>query len=476
LRKEFLINGEVIDPNRLYSIATTDYIGVGDTGYPEIVEPGFGNPQVAVDFPKHLDSISSLVCEYHKWQPCQAEINLDANLDELATVPFDQGPSLTNSRKFWYWTHIPYLTNPDMHPPESRAVISGKGLAEVRAQDRRVWFLSHSSTAGLTAVDNNVSVAKQKAEFSAISSPSQVQAKEAHELSFTLKDTGGFKGRRVDGYLQPELNYDNVVTGQSVPPAVSNLKQNLLAGEGGFFLHKARDYPRLGLVLSARDESQVVQPVEAVTLADPGKSPLNFSHDRTNWLFGHVGFRAQNRRSYFEGGFELGDAQRVTAFNFTGPAGAQSCPFAASPGAQDEPDCVRTHSSGANPTITAQSAASASIGSAFRYGWYSTMHLVVPIQSRLSYTFDNTFDYFYAGNNSISTDMLYRDLWSNSLSLAITPNFSIAPKFDVFFYENQVERNFFRQVQTSIALKYSFDWFSGSRWKTALRYTEPKQP
>jgi hypothetical protein len=476
VRNEYLVNGEVIDPNRLYSVATTDYIGVGDTGYPEIVETGFDNAQQGADFPRQVSSIAGVVCTKLNAAVCPAPIITDAYLDELATVPFDQGPSLTATRQFWYWTHVPYLFNPGMHPAEARALIKAKGQSEVNAQDRRVWFLSHSSGAGLTAVDNNLSVAQQKADFSAISSPSQLQAKESHELIFTLKDKTGFRGRRVDGYFQPELNYDDVVTGQSVPPAVSNLKQNLLAGELGVFWHKLRDYPRTGLVLSARDESQVVQPVETVVLADPSRTTFNFSHQRTNWLFGHFGFRTENRHSYFEGGYELGDARRVTAFNFVGPAGFQSCPFAGTPAAQDEPTCVVVHSSGANPTITKQSTPTAAIGSAFRYGWYSTMQLVVPIHPRLSYIFTNQFDYFYAGQNSISTDMLYRDLWSNSLSLTITPNFSIAPKFDVFFYENQVEHNFFRQVQTSIALKYAFDWYSGSRWKTALRYTEPKQP
>jgi hypothetical protein len=281
----------------------------------------------------------------------------------------------------------------------------------------------------------------------------------------------------VDFYFQPEITYAEVTTAQLVPPAVKNFKQNFAAGEAGLFIHRSRDYPRVGLLVSIRDETQLRRPFESVTLSDASKTPFTFQHARSNSVFGHFGFRIQNRLSSFEGGFQVGRVSRVTAFDFTDLSGTFTCPFASTEAAQDEPMCVAENSKateGKMPAITKDDTPSAVLGSATRYGWFSNMKLVVPLFPWLSYVFNNQFDYYYAGQGSISTDTLYRDLWSNSLSFQITRNLSVAPKFEVFFYENQVKHNSFRQVQTSITLKYAFDWFGGSRWKTALRYTEPR--
>jgi hypothetical protein len=483
LRDEYLVNGEVLDPNRSYSVATTDYIGLGGTGYADITEPGFDNPQLPRQFPRILYGISGLVCEELKKMAgsapscdCPAPMDREAYLDTLNDEPSDRGPSLTGWRRFALWTYVPYALGLGTHPPEPRHQMSANPV-ELSAQDRRLFFISHSSGISLQATDNNLSEAQRKAEFSGIASPSQLQVKESHEVTLTLKDRLGFLGRRVDFYFQPELSYDNVVTGQSVPPALQNFKQNLAAGEIGVFVHMSRDYPRVGLLLSMRDETQLERPMENVALSDTKKSSITFEHARANSLFGHFGVRVQNRHSYFEAGFQTGEVRRVTAFNFAGANGTFSCSFAATRGALDEPACVASNSDdspGKLPAITGLSTASAVLGSALRYGWFSNSQIVVPFFSRLSYTFTNQFDYLYAGQGSISTDMLYRDLWSNSISLQITRNLSVAPKFDVFFYENQVKHNNFRQVQSSIALKYSFDWLSGNRWRTAIRYTEPK--
>jgi hypothetical protein len=484
LRDEYLVNGEVLDPNRLYSVATTDYIACGQTGYPEIAEPGFDNPLIPREFPKEIYQISSLICDKIREMQgasagysCLAKIWRDPYLDGLDNEPTDRGPSLTSWRRFALWTHIPFIWRPGMHQAESRKQLSDDPV-ELSAQDRRVFSIKHSSAISLTATDNSVSEAQRKAFFSGISSPSQLQAKESHELIITLKDRFGISGRRVDFYFQPELAYDNVVTGQPAPPAVVNLQQNLAAGEIGLFLHQSRNYARFGLLLSLRDESQLQHPIETVTLADAKQSSLTFDRARSNAVYGHFGLRLEDRHSFIEAGFQMGGVSRVTAFNFRGPAGVVSCPFAATADGRDEPACVADNSNdapGMTPAITSLSKPSAIMGSALRYGWFSNMQLLVPLFSWLSYTFNNQFDYFYAGRGPISTDMLYRDLWSNSLSIQITRNLAVAPKFDVFFYQNQVKHNAFRQVQSSISIKYAFDWFSGSRWRTALRYTEPKQ-
>lgn len=180
---------------------------------------------------------------------------------------------------------------------ESRTLLLKADPVELSEQDRRVWFVSHSSSVALTAANNSISEADRRANFSGIASTSQLQAKAGHELILGLKDRIGLLGRRADYHMQPELNYDSIVTAQTTSPALLNVKQNLAAGELGLFLHQSRDYPRLGLLASIRDETQLCRPRENVTLSDNAKSSLSFEHNRTNTAFGHFGFRAQNRHS-----------------------------------------------------------------------------------------------------------------------------------------------------------------------------------
>ena len=59
---EYLIDGNRLDPNKLYSIATSDFIGGGDTGYPDLAAAQIRPPTVPSDFDKQLLTISGVVC------------------------------------------------------------------------------------------------------------------------------------------------------------------------------------------------------------------------------------------------------------------------------------------------------------------------------------------------------------------------------------------------------------------------------
>jgi hypothetical protein len=49
-RDELLVNGESVDDKRLYTVATTDYAGFGDTGYVELTSVAFAGPILPRDY------------------------------------------------------------------------------------------------------------------------------------------------------------------------------------------------------------------------------------------------------------------------------------------------------------------------------------------------------------------------------------------------------------------------------------------
>jgi hypothetical protein len=59
---EYLIDGNRLDPAKLYSVATSDFIGGGDTGYPDLAASQVRPPALPTDFDKQLVTISGAVC------------------------------------------------------------------------------------------------------------------------------------------------------------------------------------------------------------------------------------------------------------------------------------------------------------------------------------------------------------------------------------------------------------------------------
>src|SRR4030095_6258309 len=58
----YLVNEILVDDNKTYSIATTDYVGAGDTGYPDLAGKALNPKTRPEQYPDRLESISGLVC------------------------------------------------------------------------------------------------------------------------------------------------------------------------------------------------------------------------------------------------------------------------------------------------------------------------------------------------------------------------------------------------------------------------------
>src|ERR1035437_5917829 len=96
------VNGGILDPARAYGVTLTDFLAVGDTGYPQLKTPAVPMPYRMKDFPK-LRPISGLVCQaIAKYASAMKEakcftdqLNASEYLDTSSQLPPDTGAGYT---------------------------------------------------------------------------------------------------------------------------------------------------------------------------------------------------------------------------------------------------------------------------------------------------------------------------------------------------------------------------------------------
>src|SRR5260370_39561575 len=101
-----------LDANKIYAVATTDYISAGDTGYPDLASKAL-NPKDHTDkFPERLIPISGLVCHSLFWQPetslpyCVPDLKIKNYLDPTSLTAESTGAPPTLGSK------LPKFFNP----------------------------------------------------------------------------------------------------------------------------------------------------------------------------------------------------------------------------------------------------------------------------------------------------------------------------------------------------------------------------
>ncbi len=492
-RDEYVVNGEPLDEGRLYSVATSDYAALGDTGYPELLSVSVAGPKSPHDF-KYLCPLRFAV-QYDLSNrnrdcgdlDCGKILSAQGYFDHLMGTPTDR-QRLGYGERLERWLSLhheePNRTwHPDRMPPLER-----------QTQLAAVPFISLTKLSGsLNAVRNNENETTRKTDFAGVTVP-QVQTARSSYVSFASQARAGWMMNLFDLFVAYDLAHTRTSTGQSSGPPVINFADNRLALESGAFFHGwhfyrwhwnwnvGKKYPRFGPEVTVRYETQLFEPRDSFSLQDG--TTLAFSRQRTrNLQYPRLGVRYENRKSSFRFGYEYANIERVKAYNFaTGELTATcSVPDPSSPTAFKS--CLIAGNTANPPTITALSRASAVLSKVNRSGLYFTGKLVFPSSSKVSFVSEHDFELFfsknYGSNPDVASMTYWRYLLTNSVQFKIFDNFTASPKFEIFFFENQTAGNplnqhFFRQFKSSIDLNYSFDWFRGNPWG-AYRYKRPAQ-
>src|SRR6185437_13874126 len=148
------------------------------------------------------------------------------------------------------------------------------------------------------------------------------------------------------------------------------------------------------------------------------------------------------------------------------------CPLTA---AQPLGKCVNNFNK-AHPTnvITPATRVLTNVATRSRYGVFWNSHIVVPFQSHLSYTMDNSGDFFFNSSGDNSTDLRFRHQVDQAVKFFVFPNLDFEPTYTIFLFENKIDQNFLFQQQFAIKINYAFSWTNARDKKQQFEYQKPQ--
>jgi len=488
-RSEYVINGVPLDSNKLYSVATTDFIGAGDTGYPDLAASQVNPPLVPGDFGKRLTTISSIVCRYLAGEAeadtdCLDPLVSDDYLDELATSPADTRPGAAPLAQLRRWS---IFDNPPGVPGDPSKLKptppdSTQGAAQQAVEQRRLWdFNLIKWTMGITTVGHSGTDFDVQNNFSGIATPG-ISAFRSTTWTSDLQAQWTRSWQYNQIFASPAYNYNTQYKGQP-----DDLRQiNQVADLGMFdlgFVHlwNGRGAEHYDSVLSAYFETPLTKTFTAFSLAtshagahsEQIKDQIRFNLDRSYTEFVRAGFRWKRRVSFIEVGPEWGhEWNALQGIDFNTDGNKTSCSAKA-----DVPisQCVK-NAIKANPqAITSTSLIATQRIGQNHSGMYWRINLTVPFHPRVSYVLTDTGDWFFTHYRSEnSTTTLLRDYSQHQLKFTIFPSFSIGPEFDLLLYKNKaagtLQGHFLRQNQVIMKAQFSFDWFNRRHVMKQIEY------
>lgn len=473
---EFLINGKPLDSNELYTVVTSDYIGLGDTGYPDLAKPPVGDVPSPARSADRLVTISGATCKYiidsTRPEPllnkCKESLPRDGYYDELADKPSDIRKGNTEWHKLYAWSlFTPKFGQPNRKnqssPPRSDD-ISTETQARVERTENWDYALDKFSL-GFSGLSHSYNEKVLSQFFGGVQN-GQVNGKHFHSWDWDANSKFTWFHPRMDWFISEGLQYSSNFQAQISGLRAETQSRNLFAIDGGAYVHiwpqNSKELPQFSSVLSGHFETQVGNPLTNISLSaippTTSQSTLTFEQGRTDLLLGRTGLRWQNRKSYVEGGLEGGQTlNAIRRFDVVPSPGATtvSCLLEAS---LSLTKCINSYNK-INPgtPITPKSHVAVLRSPQDRYGAYWNMGVSVPLYPTVSYNFQETSDYFFLSGGDNSADTRFRHQLIHSLKFNVFPNLSFEPTYTMFFYENKLDYHSLFQQQYTIKINYSFD-------------------
>jgi hypothetical protein len=454
---DYLINEAPLEETKIYAVATSDYIGAGDTGYPDLAKASLNPKTRPTQFPDELDTISSVVC--HRLFDNKQDIekfcvgrlaSADSIIAEAATSP----KPLSLGRRLW--NQVPFKWPGPTPIPDATTI-----ALEQKAQQRPIWTLALKNfSLGFLNLSNNLTDEQLGQKFGAVST-SGVTAKKSHLITVGLDTRLSRSSHLNEFFLELGMGYTEQSVGD-VAPNISQLK-NRLTGDVGLVRNirgGGRSKDRVGVVFTLHAETQLQQPFSNFTLGT--SEPLKISQNRNLLLLPRVGLQWKNGANFFEVGGQVGrEIHALNGYRFSTQGSMVEClpsvteTFAA---------CIARLSTPPMTAITKDSVATAVLKNRPRAGLYWKFGLSIPFGSKVKYELNQDenqeSDFFFNFRDDNATDTRYLDRSKHSLKFSIWPSFSIGPTLRLLLYQNKVNRDFLFQKQFGLEANFSFDWFN----------------
>lgn len=530
--RTYLVNSLPIEDASLYSVAVTDYLAFGDTGYTDFLTPAVPPAARLRDF-RTLHPIADIVCqsikraliashpEFSSADCGPGSLDATGYEDYSSLRPFDTTAGYTAWRQFIAWAM------PSFQYHRSFPLYAGTSQAEKVSQQKPRFTVTlekmdlsgainlHQKTLQPITPPPGVQVASldlQSAKFAGNPIP-EVTAPDSSSIRFANRTRFRWSGRRVDLFALDDLTFAESKTQDtpSTPNYIRSLSNNALGAETGLVVRLFPALKQAGdlkLLVSERLDTELSSPLLSLTLDDPQSSTYLRNLSRTYRALTKVGFRLENTNSWIEAGLEGGENYGLPyQYKF----GNQVCPAGAGedlhnaiyaspslptdpayyPGDQSLLDCVSYFSYSAPPsTVPLGAPYLPPLAHATIYAWspltiYDTnrselgafvnfsLNVPLPFSTKISYLVENKGDLFANGHNNLATDIHYFDQLSNSLVIAARGNLSIKPEFDLFVYDGKVNGYKIHTYQAMLNMSYAFDWHSGLPVGKTMLYANP---
>jgi hypothetical protein len=465
---EPLINEVPIDDKKIYAVATSDYIGAGDTGYPALAAKAINPRTYPGGFPNQLLPISSVVCrkifpdQSQAKDYCLDDIDREKYLDETIAEQITPFKRPTFGKRFWdnFLFKSP--------PKESRATTVSGGL-EQRVQRHPFWLFSlRNFSLGITSLGNNFTDAEIDEKFAGVST-SSVQAHKKHSVTIGLNTRLAHLTHKREFFLAGGIDYKKESTGISNDtPLVNQIANRAFADVGVTVRFPGRSIPHVGAVFSVHFETPLEQPFTTFTLStqtvvDPVNDikvndRLKITQGRSLMILPRAGLRWQNRDGSFEFGFQAGrEINALNGYRFNTQGVLDEClPNAAKSFAT----CIKEKSKTPNATITKNSDARAIQQDRPRVGLYWKTNLSIPFGEKFKYELEQEASFFLDFQRDNAIDTRFFDSSKHRFRFFIWPSLSIGPTVRLLLFQNKVNREFLFQRELTFETSFSFDLFN----------------
>ena len=461
--KEYLINEIPIDDKKIYAVATTDYIGAGDTGYPDLAGAALNPRTHAAGFPEKLNAISTVVCRKlysdRADELCLPTIDRDDYLDKSSAqkvIPFRQ-PSLGKK----LWDLFPFKW-----PPKDKSATTISAALQERVQQRPIWTLSLKNfSLGFLSLSSNLTDAQIGEKFAGVPT-SGIGASKTHTVSVGLDTRLSRSSHQNEFFAAMGIDYKEQSTGDLTPKIVQ--LSNRLTGDVGLIrsIRGGRSQTRVGISFSFHAERPLERPFTNFTLGNSDR--LKIFQDRGVLLLPRIGLRWQNRSNSFEAGAEAGrEINALSGYRFNTQGFIDEClPNATETFAQ----CITRKSKLTVNPITKDSAATAILENRPRAGLYWKSSVSIPFGSKVKYELTQEADFFFNFSHDNATDTRYRDISKHTLKFPIWTSFSIGPSLQLLLYQNKVKRDFLFQKQFGFDASFAFDLFNSREKAVQIKH------
>jgi hypothetical protein len=520
----YYVDGTRLDDAALYSVAATEYLSLGDTGYSDLATPDVP-PARRVQDATNQRSVGGLLCDALLANggigsfACDEDIADAGYYDPISQQPLDATPGFSTAKH--YATFEKRLTT---------------GLPEKAAQgaensvQQRHFFAVNLESSDFTYTGNYINHASATVNSLAGVATTGLQPGNGSALSADHKLRGIYDFSRGTLYLLNDSNYSRTAASAAGMITIA-LPSNTVGFEAGgtFRLFKGNHPARplqgsrpswLSYQYSLRYERQLVTPVPTtVAVNDPNclvttiasgncmpatsanyltSATLSLPNPKLSSVYGRpFGLRMEFGDTYLETGWEEVVSYHVlSSYTFNGLVGSTNGlvapvgPVTCLPDSVLQFFCAASNAGGiATDTrfLGAGSVLTPVVNKAnyLTSGVYLNFKMKFPLWSRKDAANTNQTVYFQLTNkgdlyfNSPSdTDVQtrYLDTLTPSITFPIYGKFTLTPKVDFLLYQNKADlqdgagRNHYRSVSPAVSLSYTFKWRQGMGFLNTLRY------